>query len=222
MTTDSTPGPAQLERSTEDHPLATPQTDHVMANTTSPQVELSNLDSTSGSGTTGLEGVRIPNAGLGSIDAPSNPTPAAAAAPIPAVTAAPTSEPAVSEAITASKDGAPGDATAIGPSSDDMTFHEPEAAGNTMMITLLLTNGARHPYKIDRKYLRKRNVNAVDNDPFNLSVYTLKELIWREWRDGQYLGPPYAPHRSNHYRLGTEALKPELNPTHPFWSSLGR
>jgi hypothetical protein len=47
-----------------------------------------------------------------------------------------------------------------------------------------LTTGARHPFKLDPKYLAKRNVQAAGNDPFNLSVYKLKELILREWRDG--------------------------------------
>lgn len=48
---------------------------------------------------------------------------------------------------------------------------------------LLLTTGARHPYKIDEKYLKKRNVQVDDMDPYNISVYTLKELIWRDWRE---------------------------------------
>lgn len=56
-------------------------------------------------------------------------------------------------------------------------------------ITLLLPTGARHPYRIDEKYLTKRNVEVPDlteagnKDPFSISVYTLKELILREWRD---------------------------------------
>jgi hypothetical protein len=56
-------------------------------------------------------------------------------------------------------------------------------------ITLLLPTGARHPYRIDEKYLSKRNVEVPDlteaghRDPFSISVYTLKELILREWRD---------------------------------------
>ena len=58
-----------------------------------------------------------------------------------------------------------------------------------LVITLLLTSGARHPYKIDEKYLTKRNVNVPGvtesgkKDPFSISVYTLKELILREWRE---------------------------------------
>lgn len=61
-----------------------------------------------------------------------------------------------------------------------------DAVGFSLLITLLLINGARHPFKIDEKYLKKRSVNADGGNPVNLSVYTLKELIWREWRDGKF------------------------------------
>lgn len=57
------------------------------------------------------------------------------------------------------------------------------------MITLLLINGARHPFNLDAKYLSKRNVQAQGNDPFSLSVYKLKELILREWREEWELKP---------------------------------
>ncbi|CAI7611407.1 unnamed protein product [Penicillium glandicola] len=57
-----------------------------------------------------------------------------------------------------------------------------EDAGPSLVITLLLTTGSRHPFTIDGKYLRKRSVNVENFDPFLMSVYTLKELIWREWR----------------------------------------
>ncbi|KAL2256617.1 hypothetical protein VTK26DRAFT_1401 [Humicola hyalothermophila] len=56
-------------------------------------------------------------------------------------------------------------------------------------ITLLLPTGARHPYKIDERYLTKRNVEIPDvtetgaKDPFSISIYKLKELILREWRE---------------------------------------
>ena len=80
-------------------------------------------------------------------------------------------------------------APAIGPASDKplVIEKEPETAGSSIIITLLLSNGARHPYKIDGKYLKKRNVTVTGNDPVNMSVYTLKELIYREWREGQNL-----------------------------------
>lgn len=80
-------------------------------------------------------------------------------------------------------------APAIGPASDKPTPipKEPAGAGPFLMITLLLNTGARHPYRIDEKYLKKRNVNVPGNDPVNMSVYTLKELIWRDWREGKNL-----------------------------------
>ena len=65
-------------------------------------------------------------------------------------------------------------------------------------ITLMLTTGARHPYKIDEKYLFKRNVNVpgtMENgrkDPASISVYTLKELILREWRE-EWEAQPSSP-----------------------------
>ncbi|KAK7511646.1 ubiquitin-related domain-containing protein [Phyllosticta citriasiana] len=72
---------------------------------------------------------------------------------------------------------------AIGPASDTPAAKPDTTAGPVVVITLLLTSGARHPYKIDEKYLRKRNVAPDNMDPFNISVYTLKELIWRDWRE---------------------------------------
>ncbi|OQE31363.1 hypothetical protein PENSTE_c001G10043 [Penicillium steckii] len=59
---------------------------------------------------------------------------------------------------------------------------EEEDAGPSLVITLLLTTGSRYPFTIDGKYLRKQSVNVENHDPFAMSVYTLKELIWREWR----------------------------------------
>lgn len=82
------------------------------------------------------------------------------------------------------------DSLAIGPSVDDVQpVSVSPTDGLVCNITLLLTTGARHPYKLDEKYLTKRNVNvpglteAGKKDPFSISVYTLKELILREWRD---------------------------------------
>ncbi|OJD19368.1 hypothetical protein AJ78_00638 [Emergomyces pasteurianus Ep9510] len=73
---------------------------------------------------------------------------------------------------------------AIGPSSDlpSPTAKEAEDSGMVLDINLLLITGARHPFKIDGKYLRKRQVDVPDSNPYAMSVYTLKELIWREWR----------------------------------------
>lgn len=76
--------------------------------------------------------------------------------------------------------------TAIGPSSDQPMplLKDMETAGPTLMMTLLLTTGARHPFKVDSKYLNKRGIKLQGNDPFNMSVYDLKEMILREWREG--------------------------------------
>ena len=76
--------------------------------------------------------------------------------------------------------------TAIGPSLDEPLMAGKDADnGPTLMITLLLINGARHPFKLDAKYLNRRNVQVQENNPYNLSVYKLKELILREWREGR-------------------------------------
>lgn len=84
----------------------------------------------------------------------------------------------------------------IGPSTDLPTpmpqtpgFGTP--SGPVITINLLLSStGTRHPYRIDQKYLAKRNVTAENEngefDPFVISVYTLKELIWRDWREGTF------------------------------------
>lgn len=82
------------------------------------------------------------------------------------------------------------DAIAIGPAVDDIKSVAPGSTdGPVCNITLLLTSGSRHPYKIDAKYLSRRNVDIPDQtedgqpDPFSISIYTLKELILREWRN---------------------------------------
>ena len=50
----------------------------------------------------------------------------------------------------------------------------------------MLITGARHPYKIDEKYLSNRKVEAKDAEgnfePRDISGYKLKELIWTDWR----------------------------------------
>ncbi|DAA72617.1 TPA_exp: Uncharacterized protein A8136_6420 [Trichophyton benhamiae CBS 112371] len=82
-------------------------------------------------------------------------------------------EEAGQSSIGASVEGQPSVSLSQSTSSND---------GPTLLLNILLTSGGKHPFKLDGKYLRKREVNVADNDPFSMSVYTLKELIWREWR----------------------------------------
>lgn len=98
-----------------------------------------------------------------------------------------TAEPSISPAVSSPPTSLTQlQSTAIGPSSDDPIPIPKmvEETGPILMITLLLIDGARHPFKLDAKYLNKRSVEVQGNDPFNLSVYKLKELILREWREG--------------------------------------
>ena len=87
---------------------------------------------------------------------------------------------AVTEAPSARED------SAIGPPTDKHTnVHSTSTHGPQLVITLLLhSTDTRHPYIINEKYLKKRNISVTDNDPVNLTVYNLKDLIWRDWREG--------------------------------------
>jgi hypothetical protein len=113
--------------------------------------------------------------------------------------------------------------TAIGPSSDEpMPLpKDVEETGPTLMITLLLINGARHPFKLDTKYLNKRNVEVQGNDPFNLSVYKLKELILREWREGLSDLASIILHTilTIASRVGSQAVESKLDKTDIFWKA---
>ncbi|RDW80650.1 ubiquitin-like protein [Coleophoma crateriformis] len=90
------------------------------------------------------------------------------------------------------------DSAAIGPAVENVPSAGPNDSAQVLIITLLLTSGARHPYKIDEKYLSKRNVTVPGvtdggrKDPYSISVYTLKELILREWRE-EWEAKPTSP-----------------------------
>lgn len=73
----------------------------------------------------------------------------------------------------------------IGPATDKpLAPRESEVEGPFLYITLLLTTGERHPFRLDRKYLKKRGVQVENDNPINISLYKLKELILRDWREG--------------------------------------
>lgn len=77
------------------------------------------------------------------------------------------------------------------PTDKHTNTHTGSTTGPQLVITLLLhSTDTRHPYIINEKYLKKRNISVADNDPVNLTVYNLKDLIWRDWREG-YFAPPH-------------------------------
>lgn len=133
--------------------------------------------------------------------------PAAATTIVPAATSTTDEDPASSTSIKGKeKETAPSqtrqdrsDSLSIG-AADAPSAASPANSvdGPVCNITLLLPTGARHPYKIDDKYLSKRNVDVPEitesgkKDPFSISVYKLKELILREWRD-EWEGKPASP-----------------------------
>lgn len=89
------------------------------------------------------------------------------------------------------------------PELEDLTIDPVEAQPSSggvpsVNIMLQLTNGARHPFRIDEKYLTKRNVTITGKtedgkmDPASITVYTLKELILRDWRK-EWEEPPREP-----------------------------
>ncbi|KAL9099518.1 MAG: hypothetical protein Q9163_004998 [Psora crenata] len=69
---------------------------------------------------------------------------------------------------------------------------ELDVEGPVLYITLLLTTGARHPFRLDQKYLKKRHVEVEGNNPVNMSLYKLKELILRDWRN-EWEAKPSSP-----------------------------
>ncbi|KAI0482101.1 ubiquitin-related domain-containing protein [Xylariaceae sp. FL0804] len=89
-----------------------------------------------------------------------------------------------------------------GAAADD---NNDDGAALAVDIMLMLTSGTRHPFRIDERYLTRRNVAVtgrttvtVDGsdrdqaDPFSITVYTLKELILRDWRR-EWEDPPREP-----------------------------
>lgn len=91
------------------------------------------------------------------------------------------------------KDASP-PTTAISPSTttDPSTSSPVDPSIPAAQITLLLSNSNRHAYRIDNRYLTRRGVTVEDGDPFNLTVYQMKELIMRDWRT-DWEAKPTAP-----------------------------
>ncbi|PWW72181.1 hypothetical protein C7212DRAFT_355135 [Tuber magnatum] len=57
-----------------------------------------------------------------------------------------------------------------------------------LSITLLLISGVRHQFLINEPYLESHSVTGGTGkdslkDPFEMSVWQLKECVWKDWRD---------------------------------------
>lgn len=149
----------------------------------------------------------------------------------PAVPAKDGADPAVSTGKGKEKETSPlssrpdrTDSLSIGAADAPAQLSNP-ADGPVCNITLLLPTGARHPYKIDDKYLTKRTVEVPEitengkKDPFSISVYKLKELILREWRD-EWDNKPASPSSIRLIHFGKllddkEQLKSKLSRSRP-------
>ncbi|KAF2018613.1 ubiquitin-like protein [Aaosphaeria arxii CBS 175.79] len=181
--------PAASQTATTQQTDSRPDTGHDAS--TSPPVELSTLPTAAAepaSNDTPTTASKPEPASQTQEPKPSQPAPAAAdpVEPVQPVVTSASEKPAPPNELTRAE------TEAIGPSTDTPAAKPDTSNGPVVVITLLLTTGARHPYKIDEKYLKKRNVNVEDMDPYNISVYTLKELIWRDWRE-EWEPRPTAP-----------------------------
>jgi hypothetical protein len=163
---------------------------------------------------TGIEALGQPQGAVPMTDLDKAASPTAQSQAAPSIPAKESVEPAT-DASTSSpakgKDKAP-ESPAVSDNNkpkdhpDDSLSIEPTdppagSSGNSdpvCTITLLLPTGARHPYRIDEKYLDKRNVEipgvteSGKKDPFSISIYKLKELILREWRE-EWENKPASP-----------------------------
>jgi len=82
--------------------------------------------------------------------------------------------------------------SAIGQATDapiEPVTNDPTAVN---IVLIIPATGKRHTYKIDKSYLDRRQVTVEEGDPFNLTVYGMKELILRDWKD-EWVPKPQAP-----------------------------
>ncbi|RYO96810.1 hypothetical protein DL765_011383 [Monosporascus sp. GIB2] len=137
---------------------------------------------------------------------PSLPPPAQGSDAEPAAASGTTQDTSSTSAEPSAKAQGKAPATTATTENEDLTIDpvEPSAGAGApdgdiaVEIMLLLTTGARHPFRIDEKYLTKRNVTVTgktedgEMDPSSITVYTLKELILRDWRK-EWDQPPREP-----------------------------
>ena len=74
-----------------------------------------------------------------------------------------------------------------------------------------MQSGARHNFVLDRGYLERhavKNASKKDElltDPLEMSVWQLKECIWKDWRDG--LSLPFSRTDATELTAGWAAAK---------------
>lgn len=105
--------------------------------------------------------------------------PAACAVAIPAGSiVSPTTAPVTGDSTPSSEMRTPPSSPPIGPSVVALS------------VTLLLISGVRHQFTMDETYLEQHSVKAQSGkslrDPFEMSVWQLKECIWKDWKDGMF------------------------------------
>ncbi|KAK6499842.1 hypothetical protein TWF481_010199 [Arthrobotrys musiformis] len=68
-----------------------------------------------------------------------------------------------------------------------------EEAASGIVITLLILSGARSTFTLNPGYIKRHNVSH--DDPMVMTVYNLKECIWRDWKEEELMTKqPASPH----------------------------
>lgn len=72
---------------------------------------------------------------------------------------------------------------------------EPKPAVVPLNLTVLLQTGVRLNITLDQTFLSRHAIKTPTGkedleDPFEMSVWQLKECIWKDWRDGRQFFSP--------------------------------
>ncbi|KAF3100113.1 hypothetical protein TWF706_006225 [Orbilia oligospora] len=70
---------------------------------------------------------------------------------------------------------------------DSSTSEEDPSPG--IVITLLILSGARSTFTLNPGYIKRHNV--PHEDAMMMTVYNLKECIWRDWKEGKFILWPF-------------------------------
>jgi hypothetical protein len=102
----------------------------------------------------------------------------------------------------------------------------PSTPQPVVRISLLLTTGTRHAMTLTKGSLKKKGFLPEDNDPYSLTVYQLKQMIFNDWRSGTVLGVKGWQNQkhilTHEIRLARKAGFSGLYSTDFLWISVGR